>query len=406
MTITRRDFFKSAGLLSLPVLAPRLAFAADANRSTDTLIVIFQRGGMDGLQAVVPFADDDYYRLRPTIAIARPGSGNNAAVKLDERFALNPAAAALKPLYDAGRLAIVHAVGLRTTNRSHFDCQDFYERGTLDQSAASDGWINRYLQVKPVAATFGAVGIGRATQPSLRGPAPVIGMSNIAGFRLNVSGARGEETEGLFTSMYDGRTLLSSVARASIGALDELAAANPSARPVESGANYPNTTFGNQMKEVAQLIKSDLGLKVACVDIGGWDHHENINNVLPPLLTQLSETLVAFDQDLGPRMANITVVTMTEFGRRAYQNASAGTDHGSATVMFVLGGGVVGKQVVADWPGLADRNLFNGDLAVTIDYREVLSEVIEKRLGGGDLARIFPGYTRTGRLQGLCVPRA
>lgn len=406
MTVTRRDFFKTAGLLSLPVLAPRLAFAADGDRSTDTVIVIFQRGGMDGLQAVVPFADNDYYRLRPTIGIPRPGTGTNAAVQLDERFALNPAAAALKPLFDAGRLAVVHAVGLKTTNRSHFDCQDFYERGTPDITAASDGWVNRYLQVKPTTATFGAVGVGRATQPSLRGPAPVVGMSNIAGFRLNVTGDRGAQTEALLGSLYDGRTMLSSVARSSIGAIDDLATANPGARPIESGATYPNTTFGNQMKEVAQLIKSDLGLKVACVDIGGWDHHENINNVLPPLLTELSNTLAAFDKDLGPRMANVSVVTMTEFGRRAFQNGSNGTDHGSGTVMFVLGGGVAGRQVVADWPGLADRNLFNGDLDVTIDYREVLSELIEKRMGGGDLARIFPGYARSSSRRGLFVTRA
>lgn len=405
MTISRRDFCKSTGLLAVPALSPRLVFAEVGTRATDTLVVVFQRGGMDGLQAVVPYADADYYRLRPGIGIARPGAGSGAAIALDERFGLNPAAAALKPLYDAGRLAIVHAVGLKTGNRSHFDCQDFYERGTPATGVVSDGWLNRYLQVEPAAATFGAIGLGRATQAALRGTAPVIGMANIAGFRLNVRGERGEQTEALLGALYQGEAPLPRVARAALGAIDELAAADPAARAVDFGASYPNTGFGSQMKEIAQLIKAGLGLKVACVDIGGWDHHENINTVLPPLLTDLAGTLAAFDQDLGPRMADVCVVTMTEFGRRAFQNGSAGTDHGSATAMFVLGGGVVGRQVVADWPGLADRNLYSGDLDVTIDYRALLSELIEQRMGGADLGYVFPGYTGTRSRLGLFLPR-
>jgi uncharacterized protein (DUF1501 family) len=199
--------------------------------------------------------------------------------------------------------------------------------------------------------------------------------------------------------------LLSRTARSALSALEEMAAANPAQYAPANGATYPNTAFGNQMKEVAQMIKAGVGLRVAAVDIGGWDHHENINNVLPGLLEELSETLAAFDTDLGASMAKVSVVTMTEFGRRAFQNGSNGTDHGSATAMFVLGGGVQGRKVSAQWPGLADANLFNGDLEVTTDYRAVLSELIERRLGGADLERVFPGYAQRPH-PGLFLPRA
>jgi uncharacterized protein (DUF1501 family) len=407
MNLTRRDFFKSAAILGAPMLAPRLVFAESgaAAGSTDTVVVVFARGGMDGLQSVVPHGDADYYRLRPVVGIARPGA-EGGALDLDGFFALNPGAAALKPLYDSGRLAIVHAAGLKSPSRSHFDCQDALERGSIDTLALSDGWLNRYLQSNASStATFGALGVGRAVQGSLRGVAPVIGLTSIAGFRLDAAGARGAAVADSLALLYDAPSLLSRTARAALDAIDELALADPAQYPPANGAQYPDSTFGTQMKEVAQLIKAGLGLRVACVDIGGWDHHENINNSLPPLLGELATTLAAFDADLGSAMANVSVVSMTEFGRRAAQNASNGTDHGAASAMFVLGGGVAGGRVVADWPGLAESRLFNGDLDVTTDYRQVLSELIENRLGGADLARVFPGFAPAART-GLFLPRA
>lgn len=407
MNCTRRDFFKAAGLAGLPLLAPRFVFAADGAPSAgqDVLVVVFQRGGMDGLQAVVPHADADYYRLRPAIGIARPGA-EGGAIDLDGYFGLNPAAQALKPLYDAGRLAVVHAAGLRSDSRSHFDCQDMYERGSTELLSVFDGWLNRYLQSNGGGdETFEALGVGRAVQGSLRGAAPVIGLSSIANFRLSTNSGRATSVADTLSLLFDAQSLLSRTARSALSALEEMAAANPAQYAPANGATYPNTTFGNQMKEIAQMIKAGVGLRVAAVDIGGWDHHENINNVLPGLLTELSNTLAAFDTDLGAAMGNVSVVTMTEFGRRAFQNGSNGTDHGSATAMFVLGGGVQGRKVSAQWPGLADANLFNGDLEVTTDYRAVLSELIERRLGGADLERVFPGYAQRPH-PGLFLPRA
>lgn len=407
MNCTRRDFFKTAGLVGVPLLAPRFAFAADgaAGGATDTLVVVFQRGGMDGLQAVVPHGDTDYYRLRPAIAIPRPGSANGA-IDLDGFHGLHPAASALKPLYDAGRLAVVHAAGLKTASRSHFDCQDMYERGTTDTLSVFDGWLNRYLQSNAGGdATFEALGVGRAVQGSLRGGAPVIGLSSIANFRLSTGSGRDAALTDTLALLYDAPSLLSRTARSALDALGEMAAANPAQYAPANGATYPNTAFGNQMKEVAQMIKAGVGLRVAAVDIGGWDHHENINNNIAPLLDELADTLAAFDTDLGTTMSGVTVVTMTEFGRRAYQNGSNGTDHGSATAMFVLGGGVVGKRVVSAWPGLRDAALFNGDLDVTTDYRDVLAELVTRRLGGADLERVFPGFAR-GPQAGLFLSRA
>lgn len=393
MRLDRRDFLKVSAAATLPFAAPRLVFANGPGANADVLVVVFQRGGLDGLQAVVPHGDADYYRLRPTIGIPRPGTGANAAIDLDGFFGLHPSAAPLKPLYDAGRLAIVHGAGLDTSSRSHFECQDFYERGSTNISQVGDGWVNRYLQSNTPEATFGAVAIGRAIQPSMRGPSPVLGISTIANFRLGATGGRAAEIEQQIAGFYGAGDALGLNARKAIGAIDELAGANPSARTPESGASYPNTTFGNQMRELAQLIKSDLGLRAAAVDIGGWDHHENIANFIGPLLDEMSRALVAFDTDLGPRMANVTVVTMTEFGRRVQQNGSNGTDHGAGTMMFLLGGGVLGRQVVRAWPGLRNQDLVSGDLKVTIDYRTVLAELIERRMGGADLSRVFPGFT-------------
>jgi uncharacterized protein (DUF1501 family) len=392
MRLDRRDFLKVTAAATLPLAAPRLVFANATPTNSDVLVVVFQRGGLDGLQAVVPHADADYYRLRPTIGIPRPGTATNAAIDLDGFFGLHPSAAPLKPLYDAGRLAIVHGAGLETSSRSHFECQDFYERGSTNASQVSDGWVNRYLQSNTPDATFGAVAIGRAIQPSMRGPSPVLGISTIANFRLGTAGGRAAEIEQQIAGLYGASDVMGINARKALGAIDELAAANPSARTPEYGATYPNTNFGNQMRELAQLIKADLGLRAAAVDIGGWDHHENIANFIGPLLDEMSRTLVAFDTDLGPRMANVTVVTMTEFGRRVQQNGSNGTDHGAGTLMFLLGGGVLGRQVVRAWPGLRNQDLVNGDLKVTIDYRTVLAELIEQRMGGADLAHVFPGF--------------
>jgi uncharacterized protein (DUF1501 family) len=396
MTCTRRTFLQLSGLAAVPALAPRLVFAngGKAASNADVVVVVFARGGMDGLNAIVPHGDADYYRLRPTVGIARPGSASGAALNLDGFFGLHPSMAALMPLYEAGRFAAVHATGFLLGSRSHFDCQDFMERAALGTANVSSGWLNRHLQTVGVTETFQGIGVGQALQLSLRGEAPAIGLSTIAGFTIRTTSTRKPEIETTFTKLYDAPTLLGNTANSAVDAVDALAAANPTQYVPANGATYPAGGFGSQMKEIAQLIKADLGLQVAAVDIGGWDHHADIDNDLPPLLSQLADGLAAFDTDLGASMANVTVVVMTEFGRRAQENASRGTDHGSAYAMMLLGGGVNGHQVFRQWPGLRDADLFRGDLAITIDYRTVLSELILKRMGGGDLPFVFPGFTQ------------
>lgn len=404
MSLSRRDLFKFAGIAGVAAAAPRLGFAQSATaRSTDTLVVVYLRGGLDGLNAVAPYADADYYRLRPTVNVPRPGTAGGA-LDLDGFFGLNPALAPLEPLFRARRLAVVQAAGFRQLSRSHFECQDRMERATLDLNSVSSGWLNRHLAVRGGDATFTAVGIGRALQASLRGPAPAIGLATIDAFTIRTSSPRKDAIMATFDALYADDAVLSTTSAQALAAVDQLAEAAPGSAPVAGGAVYPATTFGAQMREVAQLVKGDLGLEYACVDLGGWDHHDDEITELPPLLAELAATLAAFDADLGAGMSNVTVVTMTEFGRRARENASRGTDHGAGSLMLLLGGGVAGGRVFADWPGLDDASLYNGDLDVTTDYRTVLAEILERRMGGTDLASVFPGFAPQPYL-GALLPR-
>lgn len=393
MSLTRRQLIQSAGALAAFSALPRMAFAADASAAArDVLVVIFQRGGMDGLNAVAPYTDNDYYRLRPSIAV--PAAGANAGVlDLDGAFGLHPALSPLLPLYQAGELAVVHALGFSHDSRSHFECQDHIERGTLHLHEITSGWLNRHLGVVGGDVNFQAIGFGGAIQPSLRGAAPVIGINAISDFKLATGSAQKAALETALAALYDADTLLAATSVQALGAIEELVDENPAQYPVEHAASYPTGRFGSQLRELAQIIKAGMGLEIACVDIGGWDHHAAIGQVLPPLLTELAQGLAAFRADLGGRMADVTVVTLTEFGRRAYQNASGGTDHGSAFCSFVLGGGVNGGRVYREWPGLRDADLFNGDLRVTTDYRTLLAEMLAQRAGNTDVAAVFPGFT-------------
>jgi len=393
MSLNRRDFLKTSSAALAVMSMPRLVFGAPKAGNRDVLIVIFQRGGMDGLNAVVPYSDADYYRLRPTLGLPRPGQGNTAVVDLDGYFGLHPSLSPLLPLYQAGRLAIVHATGFKHESRSHFECQDRLERATVSTRSITTGWLNRHLSVIGGDANFQAVAVGNAVPGALRGSAPVIGLRSIADFNVQSQSKQHMFLEGALGALHDTTDLLALNATQALGSIEELKDENPAQYPVEGGAVYPTTSFGGQMKEIAQLIKSDIGLDVATCDIGGWDHHNNEAPQMVSLLGELANTLVALDKDLGPRMANVTVLTMTEFGRRAYQNASAGTDHGSAFCTFALGGGVVGGQVYRDWPGLSDARLYNGDLDVTIDYRNVLAEALQKRHGNANLSSVFPEFT-------------
>ena len=393
MSLHRRDFCKLTGCATAAAaFAPRLAFGASGS-NRDVIVCVFQRGGMDGLNAVVPYADANYKLLRPTVGLPEPGAGAEAVLDLDGFYGLNPAAAVLKPLFDAGDLAIVHAAGSLHGDLSHFTAQALMERGVLAHQQIFTGWLNRHLELVGPSVAFQAVGMGTAVAQALRGEAPVVGMSSIANVALDTRSRRAPLTSDLLQYLYTGADALDLSAQQAFEAIEVMEQANPAEYPVENGATYPTTTFGDHLREVAQLIKAGVGLEVACVDIGGWDHHNQLNASLTPLLEQFAQGLAAFHTDLGERMAQVSVVCMTEFGRRAYENGSAGTDHGIGGVMFALGGAVRGGKVYGDWPGLSDADLLDGNLSITTDYRDVLAELLAKRASNGEAATVFPGFT-------------
>lgn len=395
MTLDRRSFLKAGAVFGAGALAgPRLLFGASGDLPpADTLVIVFLRGGADGLQMVAPHGDPDYRRLRPSIGVPAPGQ-SGGALDLDGFFGLHPSLAPLLPIYQGGQLGIVHATGLKHDERSHFACQDHIETGIHDVAlgghAAHSGWGNRWLVGNGDPGGFIAVGMGNSMPMALRGDAGALAMPNLAGFAFSSTSSRKAGLQDVLATLHGRETGICREGRAALANAAYLAVSAPSALPVEHGAVYPAGTFGSQLKEVAQLIKCGMGLRVACVDLNGFDHHDAIQAELPPLLAELSAGLAAFHQDLGARMDEVTLVTMSEFGRRAGENASAGTDHGCGSLMLLMGGGVRGGRVVTQWPGLQDVQLFNGDLDVTIDYRLVLTELMQVRMGGEGPTSVFP----------------
>jgi uncharacterized protein (DUF1501 family) len=347
---------------------------------------------------VVPFRDRNYYHVRPQIAIPEPRRGNaESAMDLDGFFALHPALAPFKPIYDAGHLAIVHAVGSPNNTRSHFDAQDYMESATPGNKGASDGWLNRYLQAesKVKASPFRAVSLTANMPRTLLGRAPAIAMSKISDFGVRAGqGQLAQRFEALYADGY--ADLLHGTGKEAFEAVKMLHQANPQQYHEENGAQYPRTPFGQSLLQTAQLIKADLGLEVAFTDIGGWDTHAGqgaARGQLANHLQEFSQGIAALYRDLGDRMRNVVVLTMTEFGRMIRQNGSGGTDHGHASCLFVLGGPVKGGKVYGKWPGLATEQLYEGrDLALTTDFRDVFAEVAARHMGAGNLQAIFPGY--------------
>ncbi|TDR20673.1 DUF1501 domain-containing protein [Marinicella litoralis] len=388
----RREFLKISGLAAVPLISPRLVFAQQQGSSaSDVLVCVYQRGAADGLNLVVPHGDADYYLKRPNIGIAKPNQ-SNGAIDLDGYFGLNPNMASLKPIYDAGDLAVVHAVGSPDPSRSHFEAQDYMEFGTPGINTTADGWLNRYLStLASPASTFQGVGFGHV-QLALQGQQPVVGMNSIDGYDLNTHADDEDPLRTAITELFNQSAEIDDASHNILASVDELKMADPGSIEVENNAVYPPSPFGNDMKQVAQLIKSGIGLQVACVDVGGWDHHDQLVAAMSPLAADFADTLAAFYTDLGANMSGVTVVTMTEFGRRVAENASLGTDHGHGSVMFAMGAGTHGGQVITDWPGLAEQNLFQGDLAITTDYRTVLADALINRLSAQDISTVFPGF--------------
>lgn len=339
-----------------------------------SLVVVFLRGGVDGLNLVIPHFESEYYAIRPTLAL-------KDTIKLDDRFGFNVNLRPLDPLYREGRLAVVHAVGSDDTTRSHFEAQDLMER-----AGASGGWVGRYLRArKGEVGALSAVSITPTLPESLRGAPSAAAMESIEEAALpDASDAFTKSLRVLYES--DG----SAVGRAGLTTLEVLDKVNRM-KSAPMAEMYPDTGFGRRMREVARLLKADVGLEVACLEVGGWDTHYVQAPLLTSLASELSGGLAAFAKDLGSRMDRTMVVAMTEFGRRSYENGTFGTDHGRASVMFAMGGPVHGGRVITDWPGLGKEDLDGGDLKVTIDYRDILGEVVSRGLGHEDLTAVFPG---------------
>jgi uncharacterized protein (DUF1501 family) len=388
--------------LSAPSFLERALLANERSASgrRKTLIAIFQRGAVDGLNMIVPFGESNYYNLRPNIAIPKPdGNNQEAAINLNGFFGLHPSMSSLKPLWDSKRLAIVHASGSPDNTRSHFDAQDYMESATPGLKSTRDGWLNRYLQNKKDEqhSLFRAVSMTQQMPRALQGNAPVLAISNLANFAIR-AGKSSESVQGGFEAIYSRskNEMLSDTGRETFEAINYLKQANPSQYKPENGAQYPRNPFGNSLLQIAQLIKAGVGLEIAFTDIGGWDTHVNEGNgrgQLANLLQQFSSGLAALYQDLGQRMDDVVIVTMSEFGRTVKENGNRGTDHGHANAMMVLGNSVRGGNVYGNWPGLKSDQLYEGrDLALTTDFRDVFGEIVTRHLRASDLKAVFPGY--------------
>ena len=405
----RRVFLRNGtlALVSLGFAPAFIAETAAASQRRRILVAIFQRGAVDGLNMVVPFGDRAYYQGRPSIAIARPGA-SGGAVDLDGFFGLHPRMAPLAPWFSSGQLAIVHASGSHDDTRSHFDAQDYMESGTPGMKSTRDGWMNRYLHAREhhSASPFRAVAIAQQLPRSLQGSAPALAIGNLGRFGVRDDMTGGMTAASGFEAQYAeaADALLAPVGRDAFDAVKRMQQIDPAGYAPASGAEYPRSGFGDAMKQIAQIIKGDLGLEVAFTELGQWDHHANEGGATGQLANRLDDFtrgIAAFARDLGDRMADVVVVTMSEFGRTVRENGNRGTDHGHGNAMLVLGGDVRGGKVYGRWPGLEREQLWQGrDLAITTDFRDVFTELVTDHLGATDVSRIFPGH-RAGERLGL-----
>ncbi len=414
MAITRRVFMKNGALAVvgtsvIPSFLMRAVYAAQTTAgeiapSGKRLVVLFQRGAADGLNIVVPHGEQAYYSMRPSIAIPRPrGSAvGDSVIDLDGFFGLHPSMTAFKTLWDQKHLAIVHAAGSPDTTRSHFDAQDYMESGTPGVKSTEDGWLNRAVAgVKEAQPSpFRAVAMGGSLPRTLAGSVPAVAMSDIRSFAVGGRGPGANMASNTFEAMYEQSvdTVLHGTGNETFEAVKMLKSADPEKYQPAGGANYPGGRFGDSLRQVAQLIKANLGVEVAFADIGGWDHHVNEGSVqgqIANLTREFSQAIAAFWTDLGGLAENTVIVTMSEFGRTARENGNRGTDHGHANVMFVLGGPVKGGRVYGRWPGLQPEHLYEGrDLAITTDFRQVLSEAVYSHLGCRNLQSVFPVFDK------------
>lgn len=413
LAMSRRNFLAATSFTALaaaaPAWLPRVAMAKDYRSSArDVIISIYLRGASDGLTMVVPWADNNYYSLRPTLNVPRPDSGQtNRATNLDGFFGLPPAMVPLLPAYQSGQLLFVHATGSTDPSRSHFDAQRFMEVGKPNDPALGTGWLGRHLaSVAPMDpnAILRAVGISTGLMRTLVGAPSTLPIPNLDTFNLTGSGsslvARRDALEDMYGPTADP---LRAAAVTTMQTIDLLNTIDFAGYQPAGGAVYPAGNFGTALKSTAALLKAQVGVEAVAIDLNGWDTHANqgiFTGTMASLMTQLAQGLAALHADLnnGTVRPNHIVVAMSEFGRRASQNGSGGCDHGHGNAAIIMGNAVAGGRVLRFWPGLGPGQLYQGlDLEVTIDYRDLLAEIVQERLGGVNLPYIFPGYTPTFR---------
>ncbi|MDX2115780.1 MAG: DUF1501 domain-containing protein [Planctomycetota bacterium] len=412
--LSRRRFLAASSgaalaAASAPAWLPRVALARDyRGAQRDVLISIYLRGASDGLSLVPPHADANYYSLRPTLNVPRPGSNApSRAIDLDGFFGLAPAMAPLLPAYQDGNLLIVHACGSTDTTRSHFEAQRLMETASSTATASTTGWLGRHIQsVQPMdpGALLRAVAIDSALPQTLIGAPRTLPIPDLDAFGLSGYSQSSDQREAVLRQLYGGSGggRLAAVASDTLSTIDLLDTINFAGYVPGNAAVYPGSSFGVAMRSAAALIKARVGVEAIAIDVEGWDTHSNqgtTGGFLASLMTTLAQGLAAFYTDMGAGAApSYTLVCMSEFGRRAAENGSAGTDHGRGNAMFVMGGCVRGGRVLADWPGLAPEQLYERlDLDVTIDYRDILAEILSTRLGNQNLQSVFPGFTPTTR---------
>jgi uncharacterized protein (DUF1501 family) len=390
-----------AGALALASspIATRIAMASDPNYDGDVLVIVSLRGGFDGLNAIVPAGDPDYLRLRPNIGVP-----SSQLLELDGMFGLHPALAPLRPYWNDGTFGAIHAVGQTAATRSHFEATDEMDRAAPN-SHLRTGWLDRALGLRSMGPVFQAIQLGDSLPSgAFAGPSPELALGSISDFHLWGMGPDDDAAwaaselrrwSKAINSMYEGAPeALAKPARTAIGAVKTTT--NLSGASYTPSANYPDTDLAKALKDVARLIKADVGVQVVCVDFDNWDMHEGMGQFDEPTswmvrqLTELGGALAAFAGDMGNRMNKTTVLTMSEFGRRVQENGSGGVDHGHGNAMLMLGGNVRGGQVHGTWPGLREQDLDDGDLAGTTDYRVILGEVLRKRCGQTGLSAVFP----------------
>ena len=423
MHLTRRYFIRSTGAIGAymgfaPLNLLGMAGAAEPAPCTvrrgKTLVVIFLRGGADGLNLVIPFGDPHYAQLRKSIEV--PATGADAAIDLDGFFALHPRLAPLAPLFDSGLAVAAHAVGYDKNTRSHFQEQDVWETGIVGNTVGSDGWLNRHLATSQGHGRIRAVAIGDNLPRILHGKVPAYAIRGIED--LTLPGDDRGRTEILAAGLEhayctpprehigSARDLLARTTGATLQGMKELQHLTDG--HYQPSAPYPQTELARRLMQVARLIKADVGLEVAEVDYGGWDTHQDqgrgAGGTFGNLAGGLAGAMAAFAADLGDRMDDVVVVTLTDFGRTAAENGTGGTDHGWANCMLLAGGPVArgnaaaaragqARKVVTRWPGLAPDQLHEGrDLLHTTDFRDVLSELVRVHLGNPHLETVLPGH--------------